>query len=237
MPTPATSPYLVASQDVDLPNFSGTDNKKTPRTSILDNGYGYEQTIPANELNGILNNFGQWLVYLEELDSTGILKVGDNISLLNNDQGYIELANFANVYSRSSVISVDNTVTGWNKGLEQSNHGSNRSGGVNSDEWDGHSEFLFTYVVPASVTLNIGDPIGKVNLSFGSVNYAIKTGNFASASSYIWYELINAADGNVECKVRLDPATGLFEAAQNVTLNTANAEYYMKGNVLLEEVP
>lgn len=52
--------------DVDLPG-TGETNKLRPPVEIREAGYDYLQKLPAEELNWLLNNHGQWIVYLYEL--------------------------------------------------------------------------------------------------------------------------------------------------------------------------
>lgn len=74
MAIPSEDPIIIATQDVDLVNDPGTPNKVDVRATILDAGYGFEQSLLANELNKILNNHGLWLEYTQETLATTLIK-------------------------------------------------------------------------------------------------------------------------------------------------------------------
>lgn len=65
----ATRPQFLpqlASLDVNLPE-TGDVNKLRPPLEIRETGYDFLQKIPAEEFNWLMNNFGSWIQYLDEL--------------------------------------------------------------------------------------------------------------------------------------------------------------------------
>lgn len=65
----ATRPDFIpqfASLDVNLPE-TGNINKLRPPLEIRETGYDFLQKIPAEEFNWLMNNFAEWVQYLDEL--------------------------------------------------------------------------------------------------------------------------------------------------------------------------
>jgi hypothetical protein len=84
MPKPLVDPYVIAQQDVVLPN-GGVDNKRPPRTDIVNNGFDFGQTFPANEFNALLNNLGEWVEYLASRVESLEIQVGGLYFNVNDD--------------------------------------------------------------------------------------------------------------------------------------------------------
>lgn len=65
----ATRPDFLpqfASLDVNLPE-TGNINKLRPPLEIRETGYDFLQKIPAEEFNWLMNNFAEWVQYLDDL--------------------------------------------------------------------------------------------------------------------------------------------------------------------------
>ena len=65
MARPSNSILQWAVQDITLPNL-GSLNKKVPINDLQQKGWDMGQKPAADEFNYILNNFSDWITYLDE---------------------------------------------------------------------------------------------------------------------------------------------------------------------------
>lgn len=242
MAIPSENPIIIATNDVDLPNFTGVPNKVTVRTSVVDSGYGYEQFIPANELNKILNNFGLWLDYLKDFDSATFLDLTDTpndytgqanklVSVNGAEDGlefidnnYIELDSNLNSRSQGSLANIsffiDNTTTGSNKNLRTTTRYALSSLGTSESA---SSEFIFFFNVPSSSTIAANDPLAQISLN----GYSLNT-NFDNGTAFLWFPLVDGNTGNTVINTYFDVANDRLKAGSGTTLSAG--DYYIKGS-------
>lgn len=107
-------PLIVwASQNVILPNAQ-RPNKKLPQPELIETGYDLSQKPAADELNYVLNNYGEYIKYLVEDKVTEFLEKSQNLNDLPNKS---TARTNLNVFSTSEVNSKQiNTGVGLSGG-------------------------------------------------------------------------------------------------------------------------